>query len=75
MMKNECRDLNVYVWGANTPSANDDVSINYGDKPFKYNISGFTPWSKKQKQFTCYYKRKQVCGTVFILNLMVVEMK
>ena len=33
-----CQDLAAVVWGGNDPTTNDDVSVNFGDEPFKYKI-------------------------------------
>ena len=57
VMTNKCQNLNTRIFGAYTSITNDEVSINFGDEPFKYNISGFTPWSKSPKRFSCQYKK------------------
>ena len=41
-----CQNLNIHVWGAKDQRANDYASVNFGVKPFSYNIAGFTAWSK-----------------------------
>ena len=72
IMPGKCRNLNVRVVGAYTSDTNDNVSINFGDKPFKYKISGFTPWSKMPERITCYYRRKVASVNVFLCYLIIV---
>ena len=66
----KCNEMKARVWGSVDPSTDDYVSVNFGDKPFSYNISGFTPWSKNLERITCYQRRKEAKQFVLVVLLM-----
>ena len=69
----ECQDLRAVIWGANSELADDNVSVNFGDRPFLYDIPGFTPWAKMPKRLTCNCKRKLSNRNVCILLILFAE--
>ena len=66
---NSLRKLNARIWGAYDHTTNDEISVNFGAFPFKYNISGFTPWENNQKEKTCYHNLRK--GVSPLLSLMI----
>ena len=47
----------------------DKVSVNFGASPFKYNISGFTPWEYNHEEKTCYHNKKNQINP--LLNIFI----
>ena len=72
-MTSKCKRINARVWGANINLTDDNVSVNFGDEPFKYNISGFTPWSKTQARITCYCKNRAISRTIYVVSLLLIS--
>ena len=65
------KSLNVILMGASIDKANDEISVNFGAFPFKYNISGFTPWEFYKNEKTCYHKmNKQISPLNSIMILV-----
>ena len=48
----KCDEIKAVAWGANIDMS-DNISINYGITPFKYNITGFTPWAENAPKLSC----------------------
>ena len=67
------RNLTPCIWGAVTPLTDDYVSVNFGNKPFKYSISGFTQWSKMPSLITCKQTRIHSLGCIIIPILIIVK--
>ena len=64
------RRLDVVVRGSVYESTNDYISINLGDSPFTYNITGFTPFNEIYRKFTCPIKHNTINSLCFIINMI-----
>ena len=62
-------DLRVTVVGAASEYTNTTVSVNFGDLPFKYNITAFTPWADSQPYVSCKKLLVRISHEVFLLLL------
>ena len=69
------KNLNVKVWGASINKTNDEISVNFGATPFKYNISGFTPWENNNREKTCYQKMSKHSNSLINIMLLVLFSK
>ena len=63
------RKLNARILGAYSEYTNEEVSVNFGASPFKYNISGFTPWEYNHEEKTCYHNKKNQINP--LLNIFI----
>ena len=67
----DCNELNVKVWGSVSDQSDDYISLNFGDTPFKYDITAFTPWSKVIKKVTCNnIRRNDIYNSIFLFVLL-----
>ena len=39
--------MNVHASGSNVNTANDNISMNFGEKSFVYQVPGLIPWKDK----------------------------
>ena len=63
------KNLNAYIWGANVFQTNEEVSVNFGEYPFKYTVSDLISWQKHliiQTQSSKVFLSK----TFFIISLI-----
>ena len=49
----KCGRIFVIIRGASIEMS-DDVSVNFGSSPFKYNITSFTPWQENIGKIYCF---------------------
>ena len=61
----------VFIGSASNQNVNDYVSVNFGEKQFKYNTSGFASWSNMPKQISCKYQKKAVFRTELMVFFLI----
>ena len=69
-----CTLINPQIWGADIDITDDNVSANLGDTPFKYNIPGFTAWSKTPERPTFKCKNRNIRTSFIAVLLFAIEL-
>ena len=62
-------NINAYIWGANYYMTDEEVSVNFGEYPFKYSVSDLIPWKKHKIIQTCS-SNVYLPKTIFIISFI-----
>ena len=65
-----CNRIQAVTYGASI-EMDDDISFNYGITPFKYNITGFTPWDQNISKVSCFYNCRMFLKAPLIFILLI----
>ena len=65
-----CKRIHAVAFGATHDLVDDNISVNFGMTPFKYNITSFTPWQENIEKISCFVlhdKSFKITPLIFVL--------
>ena len=70
---NKCERIYATIRGADSDSCNEYVSVNFGNTPFKYNITAFTPWEENIIKISCYISYNNQINTIPLIFILIIK--